>query len=374
MAVVWRSAAQRGQADSLDGLVRRRMRALSLLCAAIVIGAAIAELAQAPGGFGTAAGRQLVWRAALAAVIAGSRPWRLPTVLRVAIWGICGAAVLGTFSLTGHAAAMLPAAPGPFLANWLHVAATTVWYGGLVCLYLVTGVALTAREQQALALAVHRFATVGLLTMAAIAASGLLLADRYVYGLAALTEHSYGATMLVKLVFVGGVLALAGLNHWWVQPRLGRAAAAGAPGLAGKAVAGPARALRRLVAGEIVLGFAVLALAVRLAATAPATAEPVRLTVTLAPGPADTIVLEVPPLQPVRLTVRNADAVPRGIYIPQIPGVGDMHGRAGDMQVVVQPGAARAVTFTAPATGQYVIYYVGRDGLYPAGWLLIKAQ
>lgn len=376
LAFVWRPAARNEPAHRLTECLRRHMRTLSLLSAAVVASAAIAELAVAPGGATTSAGRQLVWRAMLACFIVAARPWHAPTGLRVAAWGVAGAALLGTFSLTGHAAAIVRQSWVPFVANLVHVSATAIWYGGLVCLLLLPWENLTGGIATALAQTVHRFARLGLLTMAALAGSGVLLASRYLYGLEALSEHRYGGTLLVKLAFVGGVLALAGVNHMWLRPRLSESQPAPPRRLSRTTATqrSPARWLRRFIAGEIVLGFAVLLIAVRLAATAPATTAPVRLTVTLPGAATDIVTLAVPPLQPVRLTVRNPHAAPGGIYVPQIPGSGDERGRAGDLQVMVDPGAVRSVTFQAPAAGQYVIYYVSQDGLRPAGWILIRPQ
>src|SRR5690606_11201854 len=135
----------------------------------------------------------------------------------------------------------------------------------------------------------------------------------------------------------------------------------------GRKTSTPLDWLRRLVHSELWLGLAVLLLAVRLAATAPPPGEPVRLDVTIVHDPAAAVHRAVPPRRPVRLTVRNPGGPPAGLYIPHIPGLGTEHGPAGDLQIMVGPGATRTVTFQAPGTGQYVIYYVGREGLRPVG-------
>lgn len=377
VACVWRPAAagHNGLARQLE----RRVRAITVAAAAVLSAGALAELLQAPGGINTGAGRLLAVRVALAGVIAAATAWPPRLTVPVLARALASAGVFATFSLTGHAAARLPDNPGPLLANVVHVGATAVWYGGLLCFLLLPWRDLHGQAWPVLARTVHRFSRIGLLTMGLLAVTGLALADTYVYGPAALIEHPYGLTLLLKLGIVAGVLGMAAINHIWVRPRLRSAVTAPGPEPArrfrvrrGAFRPRAAAWLERLVRGEIAGGLLVLIVAVRLAATAPPAAEPVRLHVTIEHGPADAFVLQVPPRQPVRLTVSNPNGPVAGYYIPQISATGADEGRAGDLQVMVEPGTARTVVFQAPAAGQYVIYYVGREGLRPAGWLLIE--
>ncbi|MBX6378920.1 MAG: CopD family protein, partial [Clostridia bacterium] len=143
---------------------------------------------------------------------------------------------------------------------------------------------------------------------------GVYMAALRLYGVLALVEHRYGLTLLIKLVFLSGVLALAGLNLWVVRPRLNS-------GSGGKTRA--AWLLRRFVAGEAALGLAVLAAAGALSTTAPPIGEPLRVSVTLSADPiapqTAPQTLAIPVNKPIRLTATNAGSTTHACVVWKFP-------------------------------------------------------
>ena len=136
--------------------------------------------------------------------------------------GLAGASLaFVSFSLTGHTRVTTPGwlvVP----ADAVHVAAAGTWFGGLVLLV----VAWTARRRDgdpvAAARLVDRFSQMAVVTIVAVAVSGVILGWKEVGSLSALTSTRYGWTLVAKLcvvVFVGG---LAAYNHWRLVPDIRR--------------------------------------------------------------------------------------------------------------------------------------------------------
>jgi putative copper export protein len=133
---------------------------------------------------------------------AGRPPWSV-------LAGI-GALSLLARSLQGHAGAhgMLPA-----LVDWAHLAAATVWVGGLVQLALLqtvpTGVALRA----------SRMFTFALFPLVAGGVYGAVL---HVAGLEQLVGTPYGRVLLAKVALAAGAISVGAMNHYRHVPSLSR--------------------------------------------------------------------------------------------------------------------------------------------------------
>lgn len=128
----------------------------------------------------------------------------------------CGGAALALLSLalTGHSRSFGPA--------WLvmgsdvvHVVAGSIWFGGVLGLYLVlrspVGTPAAART-------VARFSGAAAWVVLALAVSGTLLAWRIMPGLGALTATGYGVTLLAKVGVVLLVAAIAAWNRFRLVP------------------------------------------------------------------------------------------------------------------------------------------------------------
>ncbi len=197
-------------------------------------------------------GRLWIWRAGLAAAIAGLMvaqarwPGRKQG-LAVLSLGL-GVGLLATVSLTSHAAAT-SGIRAPALANdLLHMVAASVWVGGLAGLLLLAAIALTTlagpQSRRVLASAVPRFSVLAGLSVATLVATGIYSAWAQVTIVEALASP-YGIALRAKIALVAGLIILGAVNLLWVRPRL-----AGDDGAA--------RWLRRLVAAEVVVAVIVL--------------------------------------------------------------------------------------------------------------------
>lgn len=201
-------------------------------------------------------GRIIVLKLALAVVfslLALPRPVSLWSKLLLLL---AGAGVVCAVSATGHASASGWAG---FLADVIHVAAMATWGGALLhfALWLWRMAPWTqGPEQRSLPAAAQaqRFARLGTAAVAALAATGALMAMRLIYGWPALTATPYGTALLVKLGVFAALLAVAAANHFFFVPALGRERA-GQPGAARQA---ETRWFRYAVAGEALLLLLVL--------------------------------------------------------------------------------------------------------------------
>ncbi len=175
---------------------------------------------------------------------------------------VAGAAALLVPGLAGHAAETSPR--GLSLAlDWLHLAAGSLWIGGLVGL-LVVWVSLGAgRRLAGLAVVVPRFSRVAFVAVMLLIASGTWAAVLHLPTLSSLWQTSYGKALLVKIALLGAAMLLASGNLVRNTPRL--QAAAAQPTLA----LGAARLLRALVSGEVLLVVAAIFAAAVLSSLAP---------------------------------------------------------------------------------------------------------
>ncbi|MEU8172738.1 copper resistance protein CopC [Microbispora hainanensis] len=256
-------------------------------------------------------------------------------------------------------------------ATSLHLLAMALWLGGLVTLALCVLAPAGRRDPGLLSLepALPRFSRLALLCFAVIAVTGLYLSWRQVGTWGALGATGFGRLLLVKLAVVLGVLALAYGSRRFVQRR----------DRARRVPLDPRAAVRRLrhsVAGEVVLGIAVVSITAVLVDTAPARtsyAPPVDTTVPFpaaaavnASGPygglrGGSIQVKIEPARPggntadIYLTGRDGRLVP----VPEISGALESR----DRSVPALP-----VTVTAAEPGHYVAGSMSIP--YPGEWAL----
>lgn len=127
------------------------------------------------------------------------------------------------FVAAGHTRSMSPALLG-FAADAVHLAAATVWFGGLIAMTVAVvrrrrdGAPLGAAE------AVARFSTWAMGAAGAVIGAGLVLTWIEVRSLEGLTGTTYGRLLLAKFGLVAVVLALAGWNRFRLVPRVAAAA------------------------------------------------------------------------------------------------------------------------------------------------------
>jgi copper transport protein len=161
---------------------------------------------------------------------------------------VCAGAMLLVLGLSGHPAQTAPR--GVALAlDWAHVAAGSVWLGGLIGLLVLWTAARRGRRMRALAVVVPRFSRVALGAVLVIAATGVLQTIQHLPTVSSLWETGYGQSILVKVGLLGLALVLGAVNLLVTTPRLAAAGAREDPALGG----GGARLLRRTVSGEVLL-------------------------------------------------------------------------------------------------------------------------
>lgn len=127
-------------------------------------------------------------------------------------WALLGVSIaLGAVALVGHTRSFEPA--------WLvigadiaHVIAAAVWLGGLVGLF-VTLRRLADRDRDAAAV-VARFSTIAGVSLAVVAAAGVLLGWRILGSWSALVSTTYGQLLLAKVAIVAVVSAIGGFNRF----------------------------------------------------------------------------------------------------------------------------------------------------------------
>ena len=159
-------------------------------------------------------------------------------------------ALAAGFSLSGHSASQSNASGLSVTADWVHIAAASVWIGGLVCLALV-GWQLDGVHRNT---AFMRFSRIATALVGAVVIAGVYLGALRLARLDDLWSTGYGRVLIAKLALVALALAWGAAHHFLVRPRL----ADHAP-----------RGLRRSLLGESLVGVAVLLVAAVLVNTAP---------------------------------------------------------------------------------------------------------
>jgi copper transport protein len=209
---------------------------------------------------------------------------------------VAGAALLlaaVSFGLGGHAGStdpvwlMLP-------ADALHVVAMGAWIGGLVLLVLAVPAATRALDApdrtRLLAAALARFSPLAVVAVATLVATGTAQSIVHLDAVSDLRETAFGRAIALKVVLLGGLVALGWLNQRRHMPQLRALAARGdAPGASG-------RRLRTALRAEVALAAVVIGVTAALVSYAPASAGGDVVAESFALGPAR-VELTVEPLR-----------------------------------------------------------------------------
>ena len=197
---------------------------------------------------------------ALALMRAGREPRPLRAWLPVAA---LAAAVLATVSLGSHAAALLESTAAATSADVLHLLTAAAWAGGLAPLLLSLLHARRALDGQPsrrlLGALLTRFSTIATISVGALVITGAFATWIQVVELPRLARTDYGWALLAKFTLVAPLVGLGAVNLLWTRRQLGRER----PTAAG-------RWAPRLVAAEVVLGVAVVAVVGLLTSLEPA--------------------------------------------------------------------------------------------------------
>lgn len=182
----------------------------------------------------TTFGEFLLARMLLGALIAGcvlSLRWITDGSSRTPILGLltlCGLGILLCFSLTSHAGAVGDGSFWAVIGDILHVVSVGVWVGGLISLAVVLWA--VGRRQPPVrrvrfrAALVARFSPVAAAAVTVILVTGTFNAVVEIPTLGALIHTAYGRSLLIKLALVLLLLAVAGVNAFFLRPRFEDAA------------------------------------------------------------------------------------------------------------------------------------------------------
>jgi copper transport protein len=217
----------------------------------------------------------------------------LPSALAVAVGALFLPALAGHAGQKSPRGLSLPLDVG-------HLAAVSIWLGGLIGLVVFWLSVGSRARSAALAYVVPRFSLVALSSVVLLIGTGIGQALEEIPTLASLWSTSYGQALLWKIGLLSAALLLAAVNLARTKPRL-QASDASAPLL-----------LRRLVSGEILFVVAALFAAAVLSSLAPpssALAKVQNVAARVGPGPVSATVTKTPYRVRVHVTPNQA-AVP----------------------------------------------------------------
>jgi putative copper resistance protein D len=200
-------------------------------------------------------------RSVLAIILATALAFdRIPPVNWLALAAALG--LTASIAWTGHAASTLGELGNLHLAaDALHLIAAASWIGGLMPFALLLagvrrhGGASLARD------AAQRFSTLGIVSVATLAVTGLVNSWILVGSFRALPVTEYGQVLMLKLVVFAAMLVFAAVNRFSLTPQL-----AVPSGNEGEAL----RKLTRNSVVEIALGFVIFAIVGMLGTLHPA--------------------------------------------------------------------------------------------------------
>jgi copper transport protein len=255
-----------------------------------------------------------LFAAAAAVLLWLDRPTRRQRTIAelLAFTGALGAAAAALLaaSASGHAAQTAPR-PLALGLDWLHLAAGSIWIGGLIGLLVLWRSLPVARRVAGLTVCVPRFSNTAFFSVMALIGSGIGASFLHLPTLASLWQTSYGKALVAKIALLLTAMLLAAVNLARTKPRL--QASRERPELG----RGTAILLRRLVGGEVLLVAGALFAAAILSSIAPpakALAQLGKASATVGPGPVTTVMkrgayrLEFH-VQPNRAAVPNSFAI-----------------------------------------------------------------
>lgn len=156
---------------------------------------------------------------------------RAPDQAHKALWWaglVAGSVLLIAPSWTGHAVASIKDFRLAVISDWLHLLAGGFWVGGLFHLALtlpsVVAVVNEGHRIGLLAQVIKRFTRVAIPSVALLVLAGLYNTWVHVPSFSAFWLTPYGKTLLLKLLFVGLMLLLGGLNNLHFGKRVARLA------------------------------------------------------------------------------------------------------------------------------------------------------
>jgi putative copper export protein/mono/diheme cytochrome c family protein len=174
-------------------------------------------------GFGQDWLARFILAGLLAAAVLGGRTARQSDRHRIGTVAMA-AALVGSLAWAGHAVAT-PGVEGAIhlTADVLHLIAAAVWAGGLLPLAMLLHAARGEQREMPFTVAqdaVRRFSQLGIASVAAILASGIVNAWFLAGSIPALVGTDYGRLLLVKIGLFVVMVSIAAVNRLRLTPRL----------------------------------------------------------------------------------------------------------------------------------------------------------
>ena len=202
--------------------------------------------------------------AALALDVPGRRRRSGEAILAVLGAGVCAAAALALPGLAGHPSTTSPVGL-MLILDWAHLAAGSIWIGGLAGLLVLAAATEPGRRVTVLASVVPRFSRAAMAAVAVLLATGIAASIVHLPTLTSLWTTNYGKSLIAKSLLLSAALVLGAVNNLRSRPRLTAAATRRDQALG----AGAARLLYRLVVAEGALLSGAVAAAAILTSIAP---------------------------------------------------------------------------------------------------------
>ena len=194
-----------------------------------------------------------------------------PSGISARTWAIGSAlssgVILASLAASGHAQAVSRGVVAAEVVDWLHLAATVVWVGGLVHLLIVLATAQKRWPEgyDYLEGLTTRFSTMAQFCVLTLVGTGIYNAWLHVPSWSALVSSDYGRVLSGKLALVLAILVVAAMNRQRVLPAI--RTFVHVP----DKMAGLLRRLQKSVSAEVVLGGLILGLVALLTNLPPAT-------------------------------------------------------------------------------------------------------
>ena len=169
-------------------------------------------------------------------------------------WMLLGVGLLATHSFTGHAAVAVPRGWG-LLNDVIHLAFASTWFAGIVILAVLLPDAWRGKGDterlDLLGPVVARFSKVALVSIAVVAITGTLNSLMDVAYLRDMIESPYGLSLSLKILLFLGVLALGGINHFFLTARLQK-------GIDAERAGAAQRFFRMTIALELIIAISIM--------------------------------------------------------------------------------------------------------------------
>ena len=185
-------------------------------------------------------------------VAAGFFRYAVATRAGIALAGIGAAASMWVDVAASHAGAQAPVGVN-LVAQWAHIVASGVWFGGLLTLIF----AVRGQPSEVKGRAVRRFSTLAGIAIIVVALTGTFRAVIEIGSIGQLFGTAFGVLVLVKVALFVALACLGAINRYRNVPR----------------AATVLRGLRRAGSTEVVIGAAVVLVAAALVNVAPPVAS-----------------------------------------------------------------------------------------------------